>query len=124
VCFGLCTGPGELPGSDVHLGTMTNRKTRTLAALCGGVAAVALVVGGAGGESGPTNATHAVSAASAAPASGGDTSAGGGAVRVHPIICWLGMNCGPINNQPPARGTQRSTTPPAPPPPASSPPSP
>jgi hypothetical protein len=103
---------------------MTIRKTRTLAVLCGGVAAVALVVGGVGGESGPTNSMHAVSAAPAALASAGDTSAGGGAVRVHPIICWLGVNCGPINNQPPARGTQHPSTPPAPPPSTPAPPNP
>ncbi|WP_131829170.1 hypothetical protein [Mycobacterium numidiamassiliense] len=100
---------------------MTNRRTRTLAALYGGVAAVALVAGAVGAESGPTKAMHAVSAA---PASPGDTSAGGGAVRVHPTICWLGVNCGPINNQPPARGTQHPSTPPAPPPPTPGPQSP
>ncbi|HEY0225868.1 MAG TPA: hypothetical protein VGC05_05610 [Mycobacterium sp.] len=101
---------------------MTIRKTGILATLLGGVAAVALAVGGVGGESGPINAMHAVSAAPAAPASLGDTSAGGGAVRVHPAMCWLGMNCGPINNQPPARGTQHPSTPPAPPPPPPGPP--
>src|ERR1700733_1381045 len=75
---------------------MTNRRVRTVAAICGGTAAFALLVGGVGQLSAPPTG---VDRSSASP-SAGSTTDSGGALRVHPAGgggCVPGLNCGPIN---------------------------
>jgi hypothetical protein len=80
-------------------------KGRTVAALCGGAAVLALALGGVGGDDGKPLARAAAPSSSVVPVppSPGDT-AGGGALPVKPAGgggCILGLNCGPIHANPP-----------------------
>lgn len=94
---------------------MTNLKTRTVAAMCGGTAVFALLVGGVGAVSTPTAGMNRVSTAPPASSSPGDTTDDSGALRVHSAGgggCVPGLNCGPINPpRPPPPRRQPSPAP-------------
>jgi hypothetical protein len=83
---------------------MRIRKGRTVAALCGGAAMLALALGGVGDDGKPLASTAApTSSVVPVPPSPGDT-VGGGALPVKPAGgpgCILGLNCGPIHPNPP-----------------------
>jgi hypothetical protein len=90
------------------------RRQRTVAALCGGAAVLAVAVGGIGAIGEPqTGAMAPSSVVVPAPPSPGDTS-GGGALPVKPAGgggCILGLNCGPIHPNPPPPPRRHPTVP-------------
>jgi hypothetical protein len=77
---------------------MANRKGTTLAALCGGAAALALALCGVGPAGEPSASAPTSSVTPAPPVDDG------GALPVKPAGgggCVLGLNCGPIHPNPP-----------------------
>ena len=87
----------------LQLVVVTNRKSRTAAALCGGAAVVFAIGLGVTGADELLNSTmsHSSSLVPAPPSTMGTNGDGGGALPVQPVgggACIIGLNCGCIRN--------------------------
>jgi hypothetical protein len=95
----------RVPCSKRTVGSVLHRKSRTVTAICGGVAVLALAVAGVGDLDRPlTSAMSASSGVAPAPPSPGGSTGGssGGALPVQPVGgggCIIGLNCGCTRHQ-------------------------